>query len=331
MSKPTRLAATAVLAAAALALFPSCKSATSNDKPSGEATTLDVTTVTTGINEVSTVIPVCRKSGSQQTAALGAPAIGIDRWAVRFLEIASDQTVRVGLNFGKLTSTKPADQFGECGGRITYPTYSHSSGTTTGTYAYENYCSIDSSTGERITNNGVITFKDTGTPSASGPITSKIEASSASGITSVTKNSSGTTLSSHKVSFENLVYTPGVPGGSPTSSKPDQVTLDEVSSTNQLTGKTYRQTDLKSTSFDTSSGGQQATLTGRSYRSNGEYFDISTSSPLTMNSAGDYTGGQFTFTGANNTKAVLTLVPGSTLQGTMTVNGQPLTSVPVCK
>lgn len=335
MNPPIRIAAAGFAAVAAVVFIQSCGGITS-DAPSGDATTIDVTSVTTGINEVATVIPICRKAGSAASADVTGPTIEVGSWAASFLEMVANQTLRAGLlNVGfkvsKLTSTKPADQFGDCGGRITYPTYSHSSGTTTGTYAFENYCSIDSDTGERTTSSGTITFKDTGTPSASGPITSKVEASSQSGVTTVTRSSSGTQLSSHKVSFTNLVYTPGVPGGAPTASKPDQVTVDEISNFDAVTGKTYRQKDLKSTSYDTSSGGQQASLTGRGYRSNGEYFDISTTTPMTLNSAGDYTGGQLTFKGANNSVAVLTLVPGSVLQGMMTVNGTPLTSVPVCK
>lgn len=330
MNPPIRIAAACVAVVAAIALAQSCGGIT-EDAPSGDATTLDVAAVTTGINEVATVIPVCRKAGSLTASATSDPAIEVHSWAASFLEVVQDQTLRAGLNVSKLTSTKPADQFGDCGGRITYPTYSHSSGTTTGTYAFENYCSIDSDTGERTTSNGSITFKDTGTPSSSGPITSKVEASSQSGVTVVTKSSSGTQLSSHKISFTNMVYTPGVPGGSPTASKPDQVSFDEVTNFDAVTGKTYRQTNLKSTSYDTSAGGQQASVTGRGYRSNGEYFDITTTTPMALNSAGDYTGGQFTFKGANNSVAVLTIVPGSTLQGTMTVNGTPLTSVPLCK
>ena len=330
MNPPLRIAAACVAVVAAIAIAQSCGGIT-DDAPTGEATTLDVAGVTTGINEVATVIPICRKAGSLTASADRDPAIEVDSWAASFLEIVKDQTLRVGLNVSKLTSTKPADQFGDCGGRITYPTYSHTSGTTTGTYAFENYCSIDSDTGERTTSNGSITFKDTGTPSASGPITSKVEASSQSGVTTVTRSSSGAQLSSHKISFTNMVYTPGVPGGSPTASKPDQISFDEVTNFDAVTGKTYRQTNLKSTSYDTSAGGQQASVSGRGYRSNGEYFDITTTTPMALNSAGDYTGGQFTFKGANNSVAVLTLVPGSTLQGTMTVNGTPLTSVPLCK
>ena len=66
------------------------------------------------------------------------------------------------------------------------------------------------------------------------------------------------------------------------------------------------------------------------YRSNGEYFDVATTAPLATNSNGDITGGQLRSRGPT-TQAVLTLVPGSVLRGTMTVNGTPVTSVPTCR
>ena len=40
--------------------------------------------------------------------------------------------------------------------------------------------------------------------------------------------------------------------------------------------------------------------------------------------------GVITFTGANGTTAVATLVPGPTPQATLTVNGVPVTAVPAC-
>ena len=51
---------------------------------------------------------------------------------------------------------------------------------------------------------------------------------------------------------------------------------------------------------------------------------------MRTNAAGDYVGGAFTFTGAVGSTAVATLVPGSTLQATMTVGGVPLTNAPQC-
>jgi hypothetical protein len=331
MSRRFTVGACAAVSIAAVALLVSCKSNPTADAPSGQATTLDVTSVSTGITEMSSVIAVCRKTGSPAPTPVGARDDGTTSLLARALAMRTDPVVRIGLTRGRLTSTKPADQLGDCGGRITYPTYSHSSGTTTGTYQFDNYCTKDSDTGERTTLNGRISFTNVGTPSSSGPITNRVEASSSDGVTQVTRSSAGVQTSSQKTSFTDFVYAVGVPGGSPTSSKPDQLTIKDFSLVDQTNSKSYRQTNYSMTYFNTSSGGEQISISGRGYRSNGDYFDVSTTTPIVTNSSGSYTGGQLSFKGANNSTAVLTVVPGSTLQGTMTVNGQPVTSVPVCK
>jgi hypothetical protein len=329
MSRRLTLGACAAFAVVAVAL--SCKSNPTADEPSGKATTLDAASVSSGASQMSSFITVCRKSGSQAPAPVSEPVTGVTALLKRVMEMRNDPVVRMGFSQGRLTSTKPADQLGDCGGRITYPSYSHSSGTTTGVYQFDNYCTRDSDTGERTTLNGRISFTNVGTPTPNGPVTNKIEASSSEGVSQITRSASGAQVSSQKLAFTDYVYTAGVPGGTPTSSKPDQLTAKSLTLTDQATGKSYRQTDYKMTYFNTSSGGEQITVSGKGYRSNGDYFEVTTTSPITTNSSGDYTGGQLTFKGDGNSAAVLTVVPGSTLQGTMTVNGQPLTSVPVCK
>lgn len=323
-----------VAAACALSLLvtaQACGNKDSSSAPAGPATEITIASVTTGIGEFSSVMPVCRKSGSAAPEASSALPADASVWLEKAFDLHRSAAIQGGFNRGNLTSTKPADKLGDCGGRITYPVYNHSNGTTTGTYAFQSYCTIDDETGERTTLNGEMSFTNSGTPSANGPITNKIEASSPSGVTEVTKSASGASVSSRKITFENYTYTPGVPGGDPTSSKPDKLVAKSFSITDQVTNKTYRQTDYQMTYFVTSSGGEQMSMSGRGYRSNGEYFDVTTTTPVTSNSNGDFTGGAITFKGGNNSTAVLTVVPGGTLQGTMTVNGQPVTNVPVCK
>ncbi|MHB1192042.1 MAG: hypothetical protein ACYC6F_03270 [Longimicrobiales bacterium] len=320
-----------VCALAALSVAAQACGSKSSSSPSGPATEITVASVETGIGEFSSVMPICRKSGSQAPSASSELPPDASVWLDKAFDLHRSAAVQGGFTKRNLTSTKPADRMGECGGRITYPVYNHSNGTTTGTYAFQSYCSIDDDTGQRTTLNGEMTFTNTGTPSASGPITTKIEASSPAGVTEVTKSASGAQVSSRKIAFEEYVYTPGIPDEQPTSSKPDKLTAKSFSVTDQVTGKTYRQTNYQMTYFTTSSGGEQMSVSGTGYRSNGESFEVSTSSPVTSDSDGDFTGGAITFKGGNNTSAVLTVVPGSTLQGTMTVNGQAVTSVPVCK
>jgi hypothetical protein len=225
-------------------------------------------------------------------------------------------------------STTPADSLGSCGGRYGYPTYSHVSGVTTAVLQFTDYCTTGSD-GNKMVMNGSLSFVNTATPTATGPITTKWEGST-TGITSVTKNAAGTVVNSQTMSFDKLALAVGVPGGAPTADNPDKLTASEFKLVDNVTGKTYRQTGYEYASFETATGGEQMTLKGRGYRSDGSYFDIATTTPITMNASGAVTGGALTFSGASGSTAVATFVPGTTLQVTMTVNGAPVTGLPTC-
>jgi len=293
---------------------------------------IDTASVTKAIPDIALVVPICRKTTGdavptvKSTKAGGAESMWLDRlMAARELSAG-----RALPSLKALGSTKPADVLGDCGGRRGYTSYSHSNGVTTGTLTFDNYCSSDSSTGQRQVIAGAISFVNTGTPSASGPITSKVEANSPGGVTMRTQDATGKVLSSQSASFTNFLYTVGVPGGSPTSARPDVMRADEVRYTNAA-GQTYRETNYTLTRWETSTGGEQMTLSGRGYRSNGDYFDVSTTTPVTSDASGKTTAGEITIAGANGSKAVMSMVPGSKLQATMTVNGSPVTSVAACQ
>ncbi len=242
-------------------------------------------------------------------------------------------SLRTGGPPQSLGPTKPADSFGECGGRITYPTYSHSNGITTATLEFDNYCEVsDDAGGNRVIADGSISFVNTGIPSASGPYTDKVEADSPNGVTYDTRTPNGaTTLTSQRIAFQDYLLDAGVPGGSPTAANPNRLGWAEASVSDLLSGKTYRQTDVSITEHFTSNGSELVSFNGRGYRSNGDYYDIRTTSPITNDANGNVVGGVMTFTGASGTQAVMTFLPGTTFRATMTVNGQPLTNVPACQ
>ncbi len=309
----------------------SCDSTPTSNNGSGDQATIDEAGVSTGIVEVSAFVEICRPASGQMSAASATSDPSPPKLLARLLELHRARPVRSA--FAPLPPARqaPPDELGDCGGRATYPSYNHSSGTTTATLEYQNYCSEDPITGNRTTLNGRLSFVETGTPGDFGPIISKFEAESPNGITETTRSASGQTLSSKLVKFEGVEQTMGVPGGLPTAGNPDRFSVTEFSAANQQTGKTYRQTDFSMTQFNTGSGGEQATISGRGYRSNGDFYTYSTSSPLTSDSDGDYTGGAITFSGEGSSTAVLNIVPGTGLQGTLTVNGTPVTDVPVCR
>jgi len=301
------------------------------DAPAATATTIDTASVTKGIAAVSALIPICSSpSAARPTPIQSNQATNKTMWLAQKFALSQSPQRRILA----LSSTKPADTLGSCGGRMTYPDYSHASGVTTATLAFDNYCTVNINTSERLVLNGSIALVDTGTPSASGPIRSKIEASSPAGVTIASQDATGQPLDSALISFSSFLYTVGVPGGVPTSTSPDRFTLGELKATTQATaqspGKTYRATGFSAETFTTASGGQQFSASGRGYRSNGEYYDVATSVPLVLDATGTPTAGAVTFTGGNGSTAIATLMPGSVLQATMTVNGTPLAGMPAC-
>ena len=330
MKPVMKTAAVAVGFAVSLVLAQSCSDPTSDDS-SGDKATIDEISVATGIAEMSTLVPICRPSSGQSAEVSSSLDEGMPTLLARVLEVRRTTAILGTLRAMSFSSNQPVDKLGDCGGRATYLSYNHSSGTTTATYAYQDYCNQDSETGNRTTLNGNIAFKEIGTPGDYGPIISKIEAGSPAGVAETTRTAGGQVLSSRLIKFEEYEHTLGVPGGDPTSSQPDKTKVKEFAFTNQSSGKTYRQTEFSMTNFITSSGGEQMTVSSRGYRSNGDFFNISTTTPITSDSDGDFTGGKITFSGANNSTAVFSVVPGSTPQGTLTLNGQPVTNVPVCR
>lgn len=302
----------------------------SNTDPpaSAKAATLDMAGVTAGIAEISAVFPIC-STVSPRAAAQYRPVAVKAALLARAMELP--QARRAASSRASRQATQPADTLGSCGGRMTYSAYSHVNGVTTATRAFENYCTTDSSSGEQQIINGSFDFVDTGTPGASGPITSKVTASSAAGLTFVTKDSTGKVLTSQGIGFTNFLYTVGVPGGNPTQAQPSSFGFDEFSITDKLTNKTYRESGYKVTFFEPAAGGQQYTMSGRGYRSNGDYFDVSTQTPMLTDASGNTVSGTLAFTGGNGSTAIATFVPGAVNQATMTVNGAPVTGMPACK
>ena len=294
----------------------------------GQAT-LDVASAERMVTEFSYLLPICSPTGI--VAAAPHPASALLHKAVAMRQL-SRVTVAAAPRERALayTSTKPSDQLGSCGGRQTYPSYSHVNGVTTATMRWENYCSKDSDTGGTQVMNGSWSFVETATPGANGPIRTRYEANSANGISMVDKDAAGKTIGSQLITVIAYVSTPGVPDGSATEAKPDRLQIGEWRVRNDFTGKTYRQTGYTMTTFTNASGGEQVTLSGRGYRSTG-YYDITTSKPLVTDADGNTLSGSFLSSGANGEAVVIDLVPGETMQATMSVGGKSVGNAPACK
>ena len=332
MRQWTRTGLLGAFALASAVVFASCSSGGTDE--SGEEAEIDVEAVETGIEQIAGIIAVCHNGGSLREARVPDPAAQQTAALIaRLVTMHRGSNLRVGGIPQSLGPNKPADTFGGCGGRITYPTYSHSNGVTTATLEFDNYCEVsDDAGGNRIIADGLISFVNTGIPSQSGPYTDHIDADSPNGVTFDTRPAAGgSLLTSQRIAFEEYRFEAGVPGSVPTQSNPNQISWAEASVSDLLSGKTYRQTDVGITEYFTQNGSEVISINGTGYRSSGDSYDIRTTSPITSNSNGDVVSGVLTFSGASGTQAVMTFLPGSSFRATMTVNGQPLTGVPACQ
>jgi hypothetical protein len=328
----TRIALLGAGTLASALLFATCGGGGTDE--SGEEAEIDLEAVETGVEQIAGIITVCHNGAGLREARTPDPAARQTAALIaRLVRLHRDAGLRVGGPPQSLGPNKPADSFGECGGRITYPTYSHSNGVTTATLEFDNYCeSSDDAGGNRIIADGVISFVNTGIPSQSGPYTDHIEADSPNGVIFDTRTpGGGTLLTSQRISFEEYLFEAGVPGDVPTQANPNRISWTDAAVSDLLGGKTYRLTDVSITEYFTLNGSEFIGINGTGHRSNGDSYDIRTTSPITNNANGDVVGGVLTFSGASGSQAVMTFLPGTSFRATMTVNGQPLTNVPACQ
>lgn len=321
------------LGAVALAALAACGGGGSPDpdEPAGDPTRITADSARSAAVEAQAFVPVC-STGRTASAAPGGSKLVNEALALlqqRHRARLDGRGGPAGMRTLALTSTRPADVLGDCGGRYGYTAYEHREGVTTATLTFDDYCRTDRSTGEQEVVDGAMSFVNTATPTPSGPISTRFEGQS-SGLRTSVRDAGGTLIADQTLSFTGLSYTVGVPGGDPTAANPDRMVIGEIRQTQHLEGKERRLTGFAMTSFDTADGGSQVTYRGRGWRSNGEYFDFTTSTPIVTDGEGDYTGGALTFTGSGSSTAVLTLVPGSTMQATLTVDGQVDNSLPAC-
>ena len=297
----------------------------------GQAT-LDSASAERMVTEYSYVLPICSVGGtgraSGPTLASRLQHALAARQALRATQLAMMADGR--RHTLAYTSTKPADRTGDCGGRISYPSYQHVNGVTTATMRWDNYCETDSETGDTQVVDGSWSFVETARPGASGPVRLRYEASSPQGLTIIDKDKTGKVIGSQRLVVTGYASSVGVPGGDPTAANPDRLRVAEWQVHNALTGKVYRQTGYSSSTFTTAAGGEQTTISGRGYRSTG-YYDLSTTSPIVTNADGDVLSGTLTSSGADGQAVVLTLVPGPDFQATMTVDGKAVGNAPACQ
>ena len=293
--------------------------------------TVNASTVANVAPTFSTFFPVCTPKSLARSIAPSTRELALPMLKRALLmRLANMEPMQLAA-LSSSSSSAPPDSLGSCGGRLTYPAYSQVNGVTTATMSYQSYCSSDSSTGQKTIENGSISYVQTQVQVGGSPATSSTTASSPGGISYVVQSASGSTLTSELIAFTNFAYSVGVPGGTPTAAKPDTFGFGELDITNQLTGVTTREVGLNLVSYPTASGGMLYTISWKLYGPSGNYVNVTTSTPITTDSSGNYLTGTLVFAGANGSSATATMVPGSTMQWTLSINGTPVTTAPACQ
>lgn len=214
------------------------------------------------------------------------------------------------------TTPQPGDLLlsGTCGGDIRYKSYSKTGGDISAAITFNNYCGKDSSSNDQVIVAGDLAFGSFST-------TKKITAN-APLLTITTKDSGGVTLTTTSLGFADIALSLAVTSGAA------NITIGELRASTTR-GTTTRSVKLTNTAVSMASvpgGGSSVSGSGRLYRAESGYTDFKTAAgnPIVFNSLSKVQSGVIELAGANNSSAVLTIVPGSPVIMTVVVNGQPL-------
>ncbi len=271
------------------------------------------------------IVPSCTATGVAKTAA-DAPLKTVMSAVKSVKLLLPPRPAKIaGKSVALISSTPPATQTGDCGGTLSYPTYSHLSGTTTVSVKLDNYCTIDSSSGNRTTMNGTVNAVDAGTPTATGPVTTSLTANIPL-LTVVEKTAAGATVSSDTIAMSGFKYVPTAGATADIANIPGTMTLTTLEVKN-VEGATTTEYKVNNVSVTTTKVGtnSQVSFTGTICRGTSGCSAVKTDTPLVTDSNQNFQSGAISFTGAGGSKATLTTVAGTGQTFNVSVNGTPLT------
>ncbi len=316
-----------VIGLAALAV--SCGGSGGDDSIASTPTEINAATVKTAAADAADFVPLCADSGISASAT-GSTLL---KKALGLTQHQHERRLMQGRMRAQATSNSaPLITTGDCGGRYELTQGEpDTNGVASASLVFTDYCEISTDTGLQEVLSGSVTLSTTSASVNGKTVTSGMTAES-EGVRTIVRTGSGASAQSDEIlRFSGLRYQVGVPGGDPTAAHPNVFKVQEIVRTNNLTRKSYRQTGYSIDIYDTAGGGSTMAITGRGYRSNGESFEITTPTRIETTSAGAYVAGAMTFSGAGTSRAVVTLVPGATMQATLTINGEPFTeNLPAC-
>lgn len=290
---------------------------------SGKTTPANITaeSVKSTLASVTDIFPSCSATGVTKTALDTTPVLSVVKIAQKMLPPTVAK--KSGKSVALLSTTAPPTKNGDCGGTLSYPTYSHAGGDTTMSVKWDNYCTTDISTGNKTTLNGTLSAFDDGTPGANGPVTAKLTASIPN-LTVVEKNAAGTIISSETITLSGFEYVPAA--GASSSDPTGTIKLSSFEAVDNKNNKQYKLENMNVTTSKVGAGAgadTQVTLSGRIYRGTSGYSDLATETPLVIDSNENLKAGAISFS-AGTHKATLTAVPGTGQTFTADVDGNPI-------
>ncbi len=301
---------TAVLLVIALSAWLNCDSDSSSSAYTGNTnqSVISEQSAKQSMTEVGNLLPGCVVTEGGLTNP-GSPKKSILTAMTLIVSILG------GDHTGSLTSYPPMDRPGPCGGNVVFNDYSHSSGKTSGTISFANYCNTESD-GTAVTLKGDVSFVDNGTPTDFGPMRN-----------SLTSHSSGLDVSSSagdssKVVFSGYKYQIPEPGTPASNASPHKLSIGEIVITDNSSGKSYTVG-----SVDLNIGNTESTGTGKACASDVGCIDLKTDpvNPIVSDNNNIFVSGAFVAEGANGTTAKINVVPGASIGLQLTeVNGVAL-------
>lgn len=286
------------------------------------AAQINATAVQDSVTWITTTVPGCKlNTGAASAASVAAVQEGVAGASVvrQVMSVIAEAKKAGGGSFASMAVQQFA---GDCGGSLNVSDV-HANGITTYTYAFSNFCSLDSTVSppQQTKVDGTMTAREIGTPSDSGPIVSAMEFNANQ--LAVTAKDGTTTLT---VNNARVAY--GVPDtwspGAPTASNPDRISIEQATVRFQEQNRIHTVSNFNASTYE--SGGNSVTniSDGRYATTSHGYLNLATGQSIVMNVDGRWISGSLSLTGSDGIAVLVT--PSSTKDGVMNIalNGQPI-------
>lgn len=288
----------------------------------GSAAQVNATAVQDSVVWVANTVPGCKLNAGAANAASVASAqdglagVGVVQQVISVVK----QARKAG---GSGISPMAAQRIdGDCGGSLNISDV-HASGITTYTYAFNNFCSLDTTVtpSQKTVLNGSAVSREIGTPSPSGPIVSSSDLS-VDKLTMTAKD--GTT----EISVSGATVTYGVPAtwgpGEATASKPDQFNVSRATVKLANQNRTHNLSNLRGTTYVSGENDVMSVSSGRYETTSHGYVDLATGQPIVMNEDGRWVSGSLNLAGADGKTVVATPSAGKAGVVNVALDGQTL-------